>query len=111
MAIQNTKEIDLISHSPETGVVRLVMIEDRPWDGNGERLFELQEKLNNYLAFACDGEFEKKYPEYKDSPLIIELMAVQQPDEGAAHFLEHAREYINKERIEFAFTLLDPGEL
>lgn len=51
MSVEDTDVIDFVAHDPK-GEVVLVMVEGREWDGSSERLFELQEKINNYAAWG-----------------------------------------------------------
>ena len=48
--IANPAVIDLFGVDQKTGEVLLVMNEPRPWDGSDERLHQLQEKFNAYVA-------------------------------------------------------------
>jgi hypothetical protein len=67
------------------------MVETRPWDGSDARLFQLQEKVNTYLAFALDGEMHEAYPDFVNKPLRLELRCVAPPDTATLHLLELVR--------------------
>jgi hypothetical protein len=92
--------IDLLTHDPSSGQVELVMFEPRPWDGEEEQLFQLQEKLNAYLSFALDGEMAEAHPELMDKPLRVVLRCVDAPPSDAVEFLTHVREQIALQGID-----------
>ena len=93
MSVEDTDVIDFVAHDPK-GEVVLVMVEGREWDGSSERLFELQEKINNYAAFATDGQLVRKYPDFAGKPVRLELRCVGDPDPETARFLETAKQQL-----------------
>jgi hypothetical protein len=90
MTVEEPNVIDFVAHDPK-GEVVLVMVEGREWDGSGERLFELQEKINNYAAFATDGQLVRQYPDLAGKPVRLELRCVGAPDPETGRFLEAAK--------------------
>lgn len=91
MSVEDPSVIDFVAHDPK-GEVVLVMVEGREWDGSSERLFELQEKINNYAAFATDGQLVQKYPDFVGKPVRLELRCVGDPDPATGRFLEMAKQ-------------------
>jgi hypothetical protein len=96
--VHNPKKIDLITRT-KTDEIVLVMIEDRPWDGGEDRLAELQDKINNYLAFALDGALFQQIPEAKDKRVIIRLDCSHEPDTATLDFIDAVRRQIEPEHI------------
>ncbi len=92
--VNNSRVIDLIMHDPHSDEVILVIVEDRPWDAKPERLFQLQEKINSYLAFVLDGHMERKYPDAKGKRVAIELDCDTKPDQETMKFLEQVQRQI-----------------
>jgi hypothetical protein len=92
--VENPAIIDLFAHDPNTDRVRLVMIEERPWDGSEMQLFQLQEKLNAYLSFVLDGEMLEAYPALAEKQVSVELECAQQPSLEVFHFLGLVRDQI-----------------
>lgn len=90
MSIEEPDVIDCVAHDPK-GEVVLVMVEGREWDGSDERLFELQERINNYAAFATDGQLIEKYPEFAGKSVRVELRCAGDPDPATSRFLELAK--------------------
>jgi hypothetical protein len=100
MSVEDVGVIDFVAHDPG-GEVVLVMVEGREWDGSNERLFQLQEKINSYVSFACDGQLTEKYPELAGKPVRLELRCVGPPDPKTANFLDMVREKLEEEGLAF----------
>jgi len=61
VTVEQTKVIDFISVD-QNGPVVLTISDHLEWGSDGH-LFQLQEKLNSYLAFIEGGELLNEYPE------------------------------------------------
>lgn len=79
MGVDNSQVVDLVAKAPD-GSLLLVMVEHRPWDGSDERLQQLQDKVNAYLAFALDGELEREFPSHTAAGLTLLLRCIEPPD-------------------------------
>lgn len=101
MSVEDRNVIDFVAHDP-SGEVVLVMVEGREWDGSNERLFQLQEKINSYASFACDGQLIEKYPELAGKPVRLELRCVSEPDPNTASFLAMVRGKLLEEGLSFS---------
>ncbi len=97
--VEHAHVIDLIAHDSKTGEVVLIMLEERPWDGSEHRLFQLQEKINAYLAFALDGEMAEAYPQFDGRKLRLQLDCVGMPGSDVVSFLSAVREQIEFQGI------------
>ncbi|MCX6978912.1 MAG: hypothetical protein NTX04_13495 [Verrucomicrobia bacterium] len=100
--------IDIVAHDTPTNSVALIMLESRPWDGSELRLFQLQEKLNAYLAFALDGEMAEAYPSLIGLPLRLQLDCVTPPDSMTVSFLSQVRDQIAFQDIDFIVRVVGP---
>ena len=91
---------DVIDYLTEKdGVCSLYIVQSMPLDD--ELTLKLQEKINNYLAFALDGQLDKEYPGMAGMKLQIQI-ELQHPPEGVAvDFLEKVAPYIEAEGIGF----------
>lgn len=101
--------IDLVADDARTGEAVLIMLEERPWDGTEQRLFQLQEKLNTYVSFALDGEMAEAYPALAAKPLRIQLDCVGMPGGDVVGFLEMVREQIGFQGINFEVRVMGEG--
>ena len=92
--VEHPGVIDMIGFDAKREEVLLRMVERRPWDGSMERLVQLQEKFNAYLAFVLDGEMNEAYPKLAGRRVRIELECGAEPDLRTADLLEKVRQQI-----------------
>ncbi|MCE9609461.1 MAG: hypothetical protein K8R23_04480 [Chthoniobacter sp.] len=104
--VEHAHVIDIVAHDAKTGVVTLIMLEPRPWDGSELRLFQLQEKINAYLSFALDGEMAEAYPALLGLPLRLQLDCSTPPDAMTVSFLSHVREQIAFQEIDLQVRVM-----
>lgn len=107
--VEDASVIDVIAYDGKNGEVTLGMVETRPWDGSEARLFQLQEKVNTYLAFALDGEMHEAYPALAHKPVRIELRCVAPPDAATLHLLELVRAQIAFQGIQLEVRVEETG--
>ncbi len=101
--------IDLIADDTNTGEVTLIMLEQRPWDGSEQRLFQLQEKINAYLSFALDGEMHEAYPQFANRKLRLQLDCVGMPGNDVVGFLSMVRDQIAFQGINLEVRVMGGG--
>lgn len=104
IGLHNPLVIDVLARDPD-GAIRLVMLEDRPWDGSDERLLELQNKVNAYLSYALDGQLEREHPGTGGSALVLELDCVEPPDAMVRGLLGPLRAALEPLRVRFEVKL------
>jgi hypothetical protein len=102
--VQNPNVIDLIRPDPETGEVVLIMLEERDWSDDYERLKQLEDKINAYLVFVLDGFLVSQYPEYEGRPVRIQLDCGATPPSNSRteSMLIAARNYACSNDVNFA---------
>jgi hypothetical protein len=84
--VQYPEIIDKVIQDKD-GSVQLVMREDRPWDGSEQRVSELRKKINNYAAFARQGQLATDYPDLAGKPVSFQLWCIQhRPDANSWSF-------------------------
>ena len=99
-------KIDLITKT-KNGVFVLVLIQRRKWTGSDAQLGALQQRLNEYAAFALDGELAKRYPEAKGKRVKIRLDIEHAPDRMTKAFLRRVKAALLAHRIPFEVSLDD----
>ena len=90
VGVQNPWVIDAIEGAGERVVLK--MIETRPWDEAFDRMFQLQEKFNAYMAFILDGEMRADFPELLGRPVCVVLECLDYPPDAVVDFLQKVRE-------------------
>lgn len=102
--VKNPKVIDLIKVESESDSVVLVMIEDRPWEHNQERLDELSAKFNSYLDYVVDGWLVKQYPQYEGKQVIFELSSEAEITGFYTQMCEQMKVFADKSGFSFRLT-------
>lgn len=105
MSLEQTAVIDVIAHDPARDEVVLTLVESRAWSGSDAQLFQLQEKLNAYLAFALDGEMADAWPAFAGKKLRLELRCVEPPDARTAQLIAAVQRQIAFQDIRFVVAL------
>ena len=63
MSTQRHSIIDVVTHDPKSDRALLAMTETRSWlVGAPKLLFDIQEKLNTYIAYVAQGQLARDYP-------------------------------------------------
>ena len=104
--VENPRVIDLVTYDPKSGEYVLIMTEQRQWDGSPDRVLQLQEKVNNYLSFALDGQMARQYPESAGKLIRLQLDCLAEPDADSARFLELVREKLKPDGIRLVVNLI-----
>ncbi|MEP7015056.1 MAG: DUF6572 domain-containing protein [Verrucomicrobiota bacterium] len=80
------------------------------WD-DPDQVSQLQDKLNEYLAFIESGEIYQTYPDAREREIEIQDVCKHLPTEGdGIPFIEHASEEIRRAGIHFAVRSLSEME-
>src|SRR2546430_5281965 len=101
-----TAVIDLVSYNAKTDTYSLIIVEERPWDGSGQRLLELQQRVNDYLSFALDGEMTRLYPDSRGKQVRILLSCMNEPDSITSEFLRRAAALSRENGVDFGVEVL-----
>jgi len=107
VGVQNPTVIDLVTYDSKSGEFALIMTETRPWDGSADRVLALQQKINNYLSFALDGQLEREHPGSVGKPIRLQLDCACPPDPETGRFIDLVREKLRGEGIRFVVNVLD----
>lgn len=92
-------KVDLIGES--NGTCNLWIVQSEVLDE--ERLFLLQEKINNYLVYILDGQLAEEYPKFFDMPKTVRIVYQQDFTETAIDFLEKVKSVFFAEGIGFEY--------
>lgn len=101
IGISHPSVLDLVTQSDSQ--IRLILIEERAL--SNEDAPALQEKLNNYLGYALDGELLKNYPESKDKQVLLRPEFNAPPDPFITEFIHRYREAIAQYKVQMEFVI------
>ncbi|HEV7868477.1 MAG TPA: DUF6572 domain-containing protein [Chthoniobacteraceae bacterium] len=107
--VEHAHVIDIVAHDAQRDEAVLIMLEPRPWEESEQRLFQLQEKINAYLAFALDGEMAECHPELMTKRLRLQVDCVDMPPSAVVEFLSVVREQIAFQNIDLEVRVMGNG--
>lgn len=101
--MQNNK-IDVISFDPKKDEIALILVLEKDWGEEPNRLLRLQDRLNQYLAFALDGELAQRYSNQQYKSVRIQIDCYAHADSDLKEFLSHAKKLIEKNGLRFVIS-------
>ena len=92
MAIDNTNVIDGVAINNENKAVCLLLTDHLQWNGNNtlseqDHLHLLQDKINAYISYLENRQYEEQYPEQEFIMAIIEIHFKYDITENCEKFL------------------------
>jgi len=108
--IEQTGVLDAFAFDERTDRLVLAMFETRPWTGDPQQGFQLQEKLNAYASFALDGELQEQFPELNGKRVCIQLRTVHKPDDRTLEFLAMVRQQLSFQEVDLETVRIGPDE-
>jgi hypothetical protein len=103
-----SKTIDLITVSPSGDTVYLIMTIVGTWNGSNERLRKVQDRFNDYMSFALDGEMARRFPELLGKKVHLRIDCECPPDPASMSFLDKLREVGGRDGVSLSVELLPP---
>lgn len=101
VGIDHPNTLDLLTESGTK--IRLVLVEERALMPEDARA--LQEKLNNYLSYAIDGELYRQHPKSHGKFIIIRIDLYATPAEFIVQFLRSYREAIARFSVDIEIAV------
>ncbi len=95
--------IDLITET-KSGSYKLILVQRELWDGSDDQLADLQQRINEYLAFALDGELHRLHPESIGRPVVIQLDIEHEPDPRTREFLAKVADIVTTCGLAFVIS-------
>ena len=105
--VDNPRVIDLVTRDETTGEVVLVMIEERPWQGEAQ-LREVEAKFNAYSEYVMGGHLAKQYPQYAELPVRIQLDCAENPRAEDRAFFTAMSNFAAAESIRLVVAVIQP---
>jgi hypothetical protein len=98
--------IDAAFLDSATGAAVLVLVESDPWDAEGRRLEALQERINDCVTFAVDGQMTRQFPATKGRRVVISVEYLAEPGPNEHRFFDIVREQLLEHGIELRLVAL-----
>jgi hypothetical protein len=110
MSIDERKIVDFVGIRASDGRCTLTISDHLAWD-DPDHVAQLEDKLNDYLAFIESGEIYQKFPEVSGREIEIQIICMHMPPaDDALSFLEYAARKIRGAGIHFAVRELKQME-
>jgi hypothetical protein len=110
VSIDQRKVVDFVGIRSADGRCTLTISDHLPWS-DPAHVAQLEDKLNDYLAFIESGEIYQKFPEARGREIEIQVICKHMPPEDAAlSFLDYAAKKIRTRGIHFALRELSQVE-
>lgn len=101
VGISHPSVLDLVTQSDRE--IRLILIEERALSSDDAPA--LQEKLNNCLGYALDGELLKNYPESQGKQVLLRLEFNAPPAPFITEFIHKYREAVAQYKVQMEFVI------
>ena len=98
--------IDMVAEDPESGKLLLVMVEERPWNGE-PMLEEFVAKLSTYVGYALSEQFAADHPHRQPGDVLIKLDCAYEPNDLMRDCFREVPARIEKYGISFACEVFD----
>jgi len=92
--------VDLVAESDSEVILIIVQTESII----SNTLSKLEDKINNYLSFAKDGQLYELYPSTIGKDVVIRLDIYEEVDSAALNFFETAAEVLAGEGVKFTWA-------
>ena len=110
MSIDERKIVDLVAIRASDGRCTLTISDHLAWD-EPNHVAQLEDKLNDYLAFIESGELYQKFPEASGREIEIQVICMHfPPGDDALSFLDYAARRIRGAGLHFAVRELKQVE-
>ncbi len=110
MSIDQRKVVDFVAIRAADGRCTVTISDHLPWN-DPAHVAQLEDKLNDYLAFIESGEIYQQFPEARGREIEIQVICKHMPPEDdALPFLDYAAKKIRATGVHFAVRELSQVE-
>jgi hypothetical protein len=110
VSIQQRKVVDFVGIRRADGRCTLTISDHLPWD-DPAHVAQLEDKLNDYLAFIEAGELYERFPDARGREIEIQIICKHMPPEDdVLPFLDYAAKKVRGASIHFAVRALSQVE-
>ncbi|EDZ46732.1 conserved hypothetical protein [Rhodobacterales bacterium Y4I] len=108
MSILDQNSIDIIQVDQAGQTTRLIIIDHLEWIGrkpDDEHLWQLQEKVNDYLKYIESGQLDADYPDQMGNRVVIQVYGKFDRPPAAVAFYHQMKEILVKASYQLEFVL------
>ena len=105
MSILEKEVIDAVGVSEDGKVLSLMLADHLDWSNEYEHLMLLQDKINTYIAYLENRQFEESYPNHDCSYAVISIYFVHDIPKNCEKFLQAVQDQIGSLGIKIEATI------
>lgn len=110
MSVLDYDQFDFVSIHKD-GYAVLTISDHLQWDKEGEHLYTLQTKINNYLDGIESGQLVAQYPEAEGRSILIQIILQFNPDKKGYAFLRAAKKTLKSAGYDLNIGFVRDGEI
>lgn len=96
MSILDRETVDGIALDKDGKGIRLLIADHLDWSNEYEHLLMLQEKINSYIVFCEEHQYNQVYKNISVEYAIFEIHFKYEPTAKAISFLEQVQKQVNE---------------
>ena len=96
MAVDETNKVDGMAIEEERRTLVLLLSDTLNWEDEYSHLNLLQDKINAYIAFVEERQFEMVYPDYDFEMAVIEIHFQFEITEKCEKFLQVVQDQVGQ---------------
>ncbi len=96
MSVLDRETVDGIALDKDGKGIRLLITDHLDWSNEYHHLLALQEKINAYIAFCEDHQYNQVYKDISVEYAILEIHFKHEPTRKAMNFLEQVQRRVNE---------------
>lgn len=107
MSIIDTNSVDAVAISYDRKGIKLIIEDYLGWEHEYNHLMTLQDKVNAYVSFFVNKEYDVMYKGYPIEYGLIEVQFKYEPTEKALQFIEEADKQISNLPLSIEYRVMD----
>lgn len=96
MSVLDYNKVDGIAKGNDLKSIRLLISDHLDWENEYEHLISLQEKINAYISFCENQQYNAIYKNYVVEYAVFEIHFKYEPTANAIKFLENVNNKLNE---------------
>lgn len=105
MSILETDKVDAIGIAEDGTAIALMLADHLDWSNEYEHLLLLQKKINAYLAYLEDKQYQETYPNHNFSHAVITIYFKHDIPQVCEKFLQVVQDQVGELGVEIQATI------
>lgn len=105
MSVIDVDKVDGIGIHNDGAMVAMLISDHLDWTNEYEHLVQLQNKLNAYISFIENKQYEEIYPKHKFTTFQIEIHFQYEPIPSCLKFINNVNNQLNDKHISVNYVI------